>query len=346
MTYPNPPWQGQPQQQPQQPQQPQQGYQPQPQPGYQPQPQQGPPAGYYQPQQEQPGGMPEQFDWAQLYSQADHSGGLIDEDWYPTIVTESAFAPTQGGGKWSWTVKVMLSEGKYVGRELTTNVTISPRKNTGEPNPKGLGMTFRQLRSLGIPVGPPVGPATEQPFWAQFPVPPNASPQQHYESIRAAGQYAASQMVGRPVRVKVYHDDYEGRTRSKIRDFADAKPGDPRQLPQQQQQQAPAMGGYQPGPVAPGYAQPGAQPVQQPFTPPYQGPVAPAPYGQAGPQQWQNAAGQPAQAPPQQGPPADPSQPGLGQFQPPPNGAPQQPQQLPPGQGAPPQPPWAQQPPQ
>jgi hypothetical protein len=357
-----------------------QGYPPQ-QPGYgapQGYPQQGPPQGYAQPpaagyQQPQQAA----FSFAEVYNQADASGGMIPEEWYPSLVEKSEFGRTQKGDKWAWTIVFRIASGQPTGRQLTMTMALSPMTNDGQPNPGGMSRTFRQLHALGVPVGDKFGGQPgEQPWFAQFPAPQGAPPEVQNAAIKAAGDYAAQLMTGRPVRIKVIQDlEWNN---NKVKDIAPSRPGDPTVMPQQATAgtAAAAATGYpqnyaaqppqqypQPGPQPVGQGgQPpwaGGQPQQAPAGPPpgytqqapqpgpaAPGPQAPAPYGQAAP---------PAQQyPPQQAAPDPAGQPGVAQFtpqgqapqQPPwqgqPNGAPPQ-QQAAPQQGAPPPPPWAQQ---
>lgn len=369
MGYPNqyPPQQGQPQGYP-----PQQGYgQPPAQPGYgAPQqgyvpqgPPQGPPQGAYgQP----PQGVTEAFDFGSLYGQADPGAGDIEKGTYPAIVESAEFDRTRGGDKWAWTVAVRLTVEPYVNRKMTKTLSINPTKRDGSPNPAGLGITFRQIHALGVPLGPPIGQQGETPVWQQ--VPQQGTPDQ---IVAAAGRLAAQMMTGKPCRVRIGIREADGEygERPEIADILPAKPGDPTSLPQTGQPGQQAPQGFAPPPQqAPqGYPQPGAQPVgaggQPPWGPPQQ--QAPGPYGappgtfpgQAAPQgtpmqpgqpgaaqftpqgqaqQWADPAGNPAQAPPQQAQPGQPAVPAppWGNGQPPQGQPPQQPQ------GAPPAPPW------
>lgn len=340
MNYPNGPQGGQGWGQPQggygqpqgYPQQPQQGYgQQYGQPAY---PQQG---GGYPGAQAGPGSQ--DYDFATLYGMADHSAGyLYTEGWYDAVVEEASYGRSKDGSKGQWTVKVRTTTGEGAGRSpVTTTLSISPKKNDGTDNSMGLGILFRHLAALGVPVPDPNdqtktinGP---QPFWVAG---------MSYEQV-------AQMMVGRPVYVKLVQEEYDGTTRNKIRDFRPARPGAPTSVqaaPQQAQapfaQQPPpqfAQGGQVPpaqfqapqqAPPAQGWQQPPGQPAPQPGfqQPPWQAQQAPP---AAPPQQAQPAPGAPAWA-----------QPGMQQPQP------QQPPaqgQIPPGagqQGAP-QLPWNQQ---
>jgi hypothetical protein len=311
-------------QQPGQPwQQPQQGYGPPAGPGYGPPPVQG---GYasqgntsYAPGAPAGGGG---YNFGDLWTGADKTAGeLIPVGDYDAVVEEAPFGQTRDGDKGAWTIKFRITTGPAAGRPVTMTMSISPTKKDGTPNPAGMGIMFRQLHAMGVPVPPPIGAPGERPFW----------------ELGWTEHNVAQQMTGKPVLIKVIQNDWDGGTNNKIRDIKPARPGAPTQV-QQSQPQAPAMGGYQPGPVAQGYAPPQAQ-------------QAPNSYGQP---QWQNPAGQPAQGPPQQAPQgpygAPPgSFPGQASPQGTPQGPPSPPQQVPPGQapaGPPAQPPWAQQAPQ
>lgn len=363
----------------QQPQQPQGGYGQAPQPGYGQQPPQGgygqqgyaqgPPQGYqqqpqgYAPQGQQAGGG---YDFGAMYGQADMSSNLIPKDRYPSVVEDAEWGRTKDGTKGAWTIVFRTTgPGKKTslgspGTKLTMTLSVNPTKQGGEPNPQGLGIMYRQLGALGVPIPP------AQPFWEL-----GWSPEQ-----------VAQSMKGRPCMLSVIEDEYEGVVRNKIRDIQPPEPGQPTQAPPQQGQQAPQPYPQQ-GPPA-GYGQQPGQPPQG----------APQGYGgQQAPQPWQQQQAQQApqgrqgyvqqQPPPQQGqaqptynpqvPPyaqqAYPGQGGTGQFTqqgqavqpgvnpghdqmaqqgyqqgPPQNGAPQQPQQVQGGDQPPQLPPWAQPP--
>jgi hypothetical protein len=287
----------------------------------------------------------------------------VPEDWYPAIVAESEFGRTKDETKWAWTIKFILTTGQYTGKQLTSTMAISPTKQDGSPNPAGLGILFRQIHVLGVPVGPPIGPQGEVPIWSQFP----AQPGQEQQAVAAAGAAAAQIMTGKACRIKVIQNEWDGGTNNKIRDIQPPKMGDPTTLPQQGQQGAPQPGqgfappqpqqGWQQPQAAPqqGYPQPGAQPVGPGGQPPWggapQGQQAPQPYppqqAPQGPTQGAPAptAGMPGAQPAMPGM-ANPGQPGMGQFTP--QGQAQQwadpagnPAQPPPqAQPAAPQPPW------
>lgn len=350
MGYPNQPWQ--PQGQPQGYGGPpaQQGYGPpqgQPQQGYAPQA----PAGY--------GGAPGapaagggSYNFGDLWTGADKTAGeLLPNADYDAVVDEASFGQTRSGDKGAWTIRFRVTTGPAAGRPVTMTMAINPTKGDGTPNPAGMGIMFRQLHAMGVPVPPPIGAPGEVPFWEQGWTEHNV----------------AQAITGKPVLIKVVQNDWEGGTNNKIRDIKPARPGAPTQVQQgQPQAQAPATGGYQPGPPAQGFAPPPGQPMgpapvppQQPYAPPAQdypqpgqqfpGQVFPpqqAPQGPP-PQQWADPAGQSAPGP-QQAPPAGPAgtQPPWAQGAPPNGAAPQAPQQAPPAQpqqGAPPAPPWGQQ---
>jgi hypothetical protein len=351
---------GYPPQNPQYPQQPGQPYGQPPQQGYG----QPPAPAYGQPQQGQyvPGGPPpgapygapegvaQAFDFGNLYGQADPNAGSIDNGNYPAIVESAEFDKTQDGTKWAWTVKFRISVAPYVGRRRTKTLSINPTKRDGSPNPAGLGITFRQIHALGVPLGPPIGQPGETPVWQQ--VPQQGTPDQ---ILAAAGRLAAQMMTGRACRIvlgtREAHGEYA--ESQEIKDIKPPAAGDPTSLPPEAMQggapPAPGQGfappqGMQPPPGQPvypqqaappqGYPQPGAQPVGPAAAPPwggqpqgYQGQPpqqqAPAPYG-APPGSF------PGQVAPQgtpQGPPqqqwADPAgQPAQGPPQAPPQGQP------------------------
>jgi hypothetical protein len=325
MGYPNQP--GQPWQQPQQ------GYAP-PQQGYAPQA----PAGYgAAPGAPAAGGG---YNFGDLWTGADTTAGnLLPEGNYDAVVESCEFGQTRGGDKGAWTIKFRVTTGPQAGALLTMTMAINPTKTDGSPNPAGMGIMFRQLHAMGVPVPPPIGAPGERPFW----------------ELGWTEQNVAQQMTGKPVIIRVIQNDWDGGTNNKVKDIKPAKPGAPTTV-QQAPQQAPAMGGYQPGQGQPQYGPSGFAPPVTPGGPVSYSPVAAQ---QGGTQQWANPAGQPAQGPPQAPPgmppvpgapqyaqPPQPGQPGMGQFTPQGmGGAPQMPPPSP--QGAPPaMPPWAQQAPQ
>lgn len=336
---------------------PQGGYQQGPPPGYQQPPQgyqAGPPQGYQQgpPGAIQAGG----YDFGAMYGTADMSVRLIPEDNYDAIIESAEWGRTKDGTKGAWTIVFRTSSGPHALAKLTMTLSVNPTKENGEPNPQGLGIMYRQLGAMGIPIPP------AQPFWEL-----GWSPEQ-----------VAQAMVGKPVLIRVIQSDWNGMINNKVRDIRPPRAGAPTQLPQGGQQQAP-------DPYAAPPQQMGQQAPQSPYTQaqapaPYQQPQAPNP-GQGQP--WAQQ-GQAQQAPPAQGqPPYNPQQgqpyaqqpypgqggqmaqqqypqqaqqqqyPGQGQpngypGQPQPQGPPQAPQgqQAPPDQGgqAPQLPPWAQPP--
>lgn len=361
-----------------------------PQGGYGQQPQ-GQPYGQQQPyggQQQQQGGYAPQgggfggppgggsgYDFGQLYGGADMSVGLrMEEDSYPALVEESEWGRTKDGTKGQWTIVFRTTAPGLKkslgspGSKLTMTLSVNPTKQDGSPNPQGLGIMYRQLGALGIPIPP------AQPFWEL-----GWSPEQ-----------VAQAMKGRPCTLVVKDDEYEGVTRSKIRDIRPPTPGAPTTLPQGGQQGQPFGG----PPQGQQQWQPSGQQAPQPWQPPQQ------PQGQFQGQGYgQQQTGQPPTGQQPQGGPAPqygqptynpnvppyaqqpaPGQPGVQQFTqqgqaiqpgvhpghdqmaqqqypqqpqgqqgPPPNGYPQQPDQgqqqgqPPQGGGAPAPPPWAQQ---
>jgi hypothetical protein len=346
----------------QQPQQPQGGYQQAPQPGYY---QQGPPPGYQQGGYQQgppPGaGGAAGYDYGALYGQADMSRNLLEEDRYPAVVEEAEWGRTKDGTKGAWTI-VFRTTGPGLkqhlgqpGTKLTMTLSVNPTKADGSPNPQGLGIMYRQLGAMGIPIPP------AQPFW----------------ELGWSSEQVAQALVGKPCIIRVRQNEWDGGVNNKVADIQPPAPG--QQVQAGPPQQAPAP--YQGPPQSP-YTQPQGAPQG------YQGQQAPQPYqgqqqapqGQQGPppgQPWQ----QPQQGVPGYAQPAQPGQGGTGQFTPqgqaiqpgthpghdqmaqqqyqqgpPPNGYPGQPQQAqqgppqqgqqgpPPGGQAPQLPPWAQPP--
>lgn len=384
MNQPQGPW-GQPPQgpPPQQGGYQQPGYGYAPQPGYAPQgtPGSGPYGGAF-PGQVVPGAGGG-YDFGQLYGQADMSSNLLDKGQYDAVVESASWDRTKDGTKSAWTIVFRTTTGMHPDTKLTMTLSVSPTKNDGSPNNQGLGIMFRQIGALGIPVPP------NQPFWEL-----GWSPEQ-----------VAQAMTGRPCLLSVIQDEYEGITRNKVRDIRPPRPGAPTQRVQagQAQQQpfaSPPQAGGMP-PAGPGPQNPGWQPQQPGTAPqPWQPPQQPGQYAQGGPGQppntqqpqsgqapgygagqppqgqgqWYGPQGQPQgdyQQPPQgynpavpgYAQPAQPSQPGTGQFTqqgqavqpgtnpqqgyqqgPPPNGYQGQQQPGQPGpDGAPAPPPWAQQ---
>lgn len=283
------------------------------------------------PGQPQPGSQ--DYDFGTLYGMADHSTGfLYPEAWFDAVVEHAEYGRSKDGTKGQWTVKFRTTTGENAGRApITTTLSISPKKNDGTDNAQGLGILFRQLAALGVPVPDPADPAKTlngpAPFWVQ---------RMPYEQV-------AQMMIGRPALVKNVHDDYDGVTRNKIRDIRPPRDGAPTTWPQAQQQAA------QNGFAAPaGYGQPQqpANPYANPYAP--QGPAQP-PFSQGGQWQPQQPAYDPSQAYQNTGPGyQQPQQPGYGQppqaYQNVQAGPPMQPQAAPQGQAPamPGVPPWAQ----
>lgn len=255
-----------------------------------------------------PGGGGGGYDFGQLYGQADMSSGMrMEEDRYPSVVEGSEWGRTKDGTKGQWTIVfrttapgLKKSQGQP-GAKLTMTLSVNPVKTNGDPNPQGLGIMYRQLGVLGIPIPP------AQPFWEL-----GWSPEQ-----------VAQAMTGRPCTLVVKDDEYDGVTRSKIRDIQPPTPGAPVTLPQSQQGPAGAVPGgqwYGPGGQPQGnYQQPlqGYQqapaPWQPPQQPPQQGPAMDQ-YGNTYPPPPQQPQGYGQQHPSQQGVPgyAQPAQPGQG----------------------------------
>jgi hypothetical protein len=317
-----------------QPQQPQQGYgQPQqPQGG-----QYGAPPGYgpqgYGPSPQQGyGQMGGEPNWGQMYEQGEvRSGGMPLEPAgrFPMVVTESEYgAHFSDGTKWGWKLKAQFTDGPHAGKTVSHNMAISEYKNDQTPNTVGMGILFRELAILGVPVGEKYGdPPGTVPFFAQ----------------QGGGHAAAQTMVGKPFSAEQYNDDYG----AKIKNLRPVRPGHGGVPAQAQQQPAydkpgPAYGPYnQPGGGPQGYPQPGGGGVSgqqmgpagavgptppQPWQAAQQAQAAPqghpggggefAPQGAPGQSPWgQNGApaqGQAPAGPPPQGPPQGQPQPGMG----------------------------------
>ena len=215
-----------------------------------------------------------EYDFASLYGQADSSIFVYDAGEVDAVVENSTWGRSKDGTKGQWDVRFRTSTGPNAGRaQIKCPMTITA------DNPQALGILFRQLEAMGIPVS-----------WLQT-NPPE--------------QQIAQAMIGKPVLLKLTVDEYEGVQRNKVRDIRPPRPGAPTTWPQyqpqqqQQPQQGMMPGGYgQPQPGYPGMPQPAyGQPQPQFQQPGY--PSAPAPYG--GPQQpaapsapWQQPQGAPA----------------------------------------------------
>jgi hypothetical protein len=270
------------------------------------------------------------YNFGQLYGMADHSAGVLYDAGRRDAVVESAeYGMSKAGTKGQWTVKFRLSTGPMAGmRPLTTNISISPLKNDGSPNPFGVGRMFRELAALGVPVPDPDDPAHQRilngtmPFWI------NPQTMQPYPEDGTSERYAAALMTGKACQVDVTQETWEqdGVTRNKIGGIHPPRPGAPTTWPQPQAQQ-PQPQGY------PQAQQPWGQPgAQQP----------PAPQGQPYPQPSAQPPWQQPQVPgaPQWAQPGTPGQGGTAEFT-------QQGQSFQPSHMQPPaQPPWQGQPPQ
>src|SRR2546423_5651522 len=138
-------------------QQPPQGYQQGPPQGYQ---QQGPPPGYA-PQGQGQGG----YDWGALYGQADMSRSIMEPDRYPAVVESAEWGRTKDGIKGAWTIVFrttaagLKNHTGQPGSKLTMTLSVNQKKADGSDNPQGLGIMYRQLGAMGIPIPP------AQPFW-------------------------------------------------------------------------------------------------------------------------------------------------------------------------------------
>jgi hypothetical protein len=319
-----------------------------------------------------PGG----YDFNYLYGMADMSGNLYEAGTYDAVVESAEFGRTKDGSKGAWTIKFRTTSGPGAGRSpLTTTLSISPKKNDGSDNNAGLGIMFRQLAALGIPVPDPANPQVcvngPAPFWI----------------MGWSEQQVAQAMNGKPVTIGVTQEEWDGVTRNKIAQIRSPRPGAPTDWPrtqapaaqqgfmqpppgygQPQQGFAPQGGfGEQPGqPQQPAYPQPqqAPQPWQQAQQPPQGSPYTQYPQvGAPGQPPAASPAGPAPQLPgaPPWAQPGVPGQGGMGEFTPqgqsyqpsfmqPPQQAPAQPQtpqqwQPPQAQqpAGPPQPPWGQQ---
>lgn len=239
--------------------------------------QQGPPAGQqggwgqqqqggyapFQGGQPMGGGSPSGYNWDQMYGMADHSvGQLIEPGQYTAIVKSATWDRTKTGDKSAWTITFILTSGPRPGMKITMTLSVSPKKNNGEDNEAGMGIMFRQLAAMGIPVPPPYG---QQGWW----------------QIGWNEQQAGQAMVGHPVLLQLKHDEYDGVTRNKVQDILPPPPNAPTQLPQTAQQMQQAGPGPGPGQMQQGFQ---GGPGQG-----YQGQQGQA-QGQA-PQPWNNPQG-------------------------------------------------------
>lgn len=279
------------------------------------------------------------YDFRSLYSQADNSIFIYDAGEPDAVVEAATWGRTKDGTKGQWDVRFRVSTGPNAGRiQLRKYITISADK------PQSLGIMFRQLKALGIPVPDEHNPQ-QQPFWA----------------LGWTEDQVAQAMVGRPVMLKIAVGDWEGIQRNDVRDIRPPRPGAPTTWPQWQQQQPAAVPGY----GQPQYGPSGFAPPAYPGGPAAYNPMAADGYGQQQQPQYQDyptvapAAPFPAAAPqysqPQYQQPQYPAapQPYGSPQQPPAAPAPAAPWQQP--QGAPAQnggqpggnpavPPWAQPP--
>jgi hypothetical protein len=284
---------------------PQQGYQQQQAPQPFSQPAQGYQQQGYQQQPFAPAGDGG-YNFADLYGQADLSAGsLLEKGKYLARPESAEFGRSKDGTKGQWTVAFRTQTGVNKnpsapgnGAKLTVTLSISPKKNDGSDNKAGLGIMFKQLHALGIPVGPPLDP-TQQPFWV----------------LGMNEQMVAQEIVrqGRLVELTVTQSEWPEGSSQFNNKIARIDPVDGQAAaPVAGQQQ---MFGSQPPPpgVAPGPQQGGAQFYPQQ---PQQGQQAPGPFQSPG-------FGQPGQVPPPgaqqfQGGPGAPGQPAPGMGQVPP----------------------------
>jgi hypothetical protein len=217
---------------------------------------------------------------------------LDPEGSFPAVITESEYGPHfTEGTKWGWITKVQFTDGPHAGKVITHNMAINEFKNNGDPNPQGIGMLFKELRILGVPVGEKYGdPQGTTPYFVQ----------------QGGGHMAAQVMVGKPFLAVVKNSEYGANIR--IRELKPGQGGAPAPqaatqqgqqqfaYPQQGQWQQPQQGPpTQQGPPGSAQTPPGGTSEFHPQTT-----SNPAP-----PQPWQNGAGAPQQAPvspPPQGP--------------------------------------------
>lgn len=249
------------------------------------------------------------YDFGQLYGHADNSNVLYAEAWHDAVIEKAAYGRTKDGTKGQWSVTARIAAGENAGvMPLTQTITIS------HDNPRALGIMFRHLAALGVPVPDPQDPTRivngQAPFWA----------------MGWSEEQVAQMMPGRPVQIYIKHEEYDGVTRNKIKDWRPPRPGAPTTWPQPQQvQQQPAQPGWggqgyqqQAGYMQPPQPQQGFDPYAntygaQPQAPGWGAPGAP--YGQPGQPPQQLPPQQPAWAPaqPQQAPQGYPAQPYGGQ---------------------------------
>jgi hypothetical protein len=200
-----------------------------------------------------------QYDFGALWGQADMTAGMvIDAGNYDAVVEKSEWGVTKLGDKGAWTIKFRITTGPHAAVPLTMTMSVSPVKQDGEVNSAGLGIMYRQLGALGIPVPP------NQPFWA----------------LGWTEQQVAQAMTGKPCMIRVVQDEYDGRPNNKVRGIDPPRPGAPTDWPRQQQQQQGSQFATG-GPIAamPGQFAANGMALQQG-------------YGQ-----WQQTATQPAQGP-------------------------------------------------
>ena len=313
-----------PQQYPQQPQQPgygqPQGYPPQqpqgyPQPGY-------PPAGYgQQPAYAQPeagnwaqhqGGGGNSYDFGTLFGQADHSGShLYPEEWFDAVIEDASWGRSKDGTKGQWTIKFRTTSGVAAGvSPITMTLSVSPTKNDGTPNPQGLGIMYRQLGAMGIPVTPRAA-GGQGGFW----------------ELGWSAEQVAQALKGKPCRIKIKHDEFDGITRNKIANIDKARPGAPTDWPRGGVAAPQPQGALPPGQPAPAdqygnpYPPAGAPQQPQQWEAPGYMTHAYQPQPQAGPPAPPSAPAQPAGPQPIPGAPnwaqpPTPGQGGLGEFTP------------------------------
>src|ERR1700735_2466374 len=98
--------------------------------------------------------------FADLYGQADHSAGSVNypKGLYDAVVDSNEFGQTKDGTKGRWELKFKITTCDYAGRGITMTLSVSPTKNDGSSNAQGMGIMFRQLGAMGVPVNPTGNP--------------------------------------------------------------------------------------------------------------------------------------------------------------------------------------------
>jgi hypothetical protein len=221
------------------------------------------------------------INYGELYGKADFSGGLIPKGDYPAVVEEAEAGRTKDGSKKQWVIAFRITAGTYAARRLTTNITVSPKTKDGRDNGFGIGQMFRQLAALGVPVPDPDDPSRQQvlngrvPFWI------DERTGQPFPDDGTAERLAAQIMTGRPAKIRVTENEWDGGTNNKVTDILPPDPGSPTDWPRREQQAPqPGYGQYVP---QQGYGQPAYGQPPPAYGPPYYGPPPQQPaYGPPG----------------------------------------------------------------